>query len=112
MAHRASAQFILVKVNDPAQQEEVLRRIDAELPGNYVWLTREMVTGFERSIPGLDGFVKAVLALSAIVSTLVILLAMYTTITERTREIAFSSLSARRSASSSESSSRRRWPSV
>jgi putative ABC transport system permease protein len=79
--------FILVKVDDPSQQEEVLRRIDAELPGNYVWLTREVVTGFERSIPGLDGFVKAVLALSAIVSTLVILLAMYTTITERTREI-------------------------
>lgn len=79
--------LIMVKCADPARQEEVQHRIDAELPGNIVFLTREVATGFGRSIPGLDGFVKAVLALSTIVSTLVILLAMYTTITERTREI-------------------------
>lgn len=79
--------FIMVKVADPDRQEEVQKRINSELPGNVVILTRDIATGFGRAIPGIDGFVRAVLALSVIVSTLVILLAMYTTITERTREI-------------------------
>ena len=78
---------IMIKVDDPEKQVEVLQRIEAELPGNIVALTRDVATGFERAIPGLDGFVKTILVLSTIVSTLVILLAMYTTITERTREI-------------------------
>ncbi len=79
--------FIMVKVSDPDKQEAVQQRISSELPGNIVVLTRDFVAGFGRAIPGIDGFVKAVLALSTVVSTLVILLAMYTTITERTREI-------------------------
>lgn len=79
--------FIMVKCLDPEQQVEVQQRINAALPGNQVVLTRDLVTGFSRAVPGIDGFVNAVLALSTIVSTLVILLAMYTTITERTREI-------------------------
>jgi putative ABC transport system permease protein len=78
--------FIMVKCADPAQQEEVQRRINEALPGNVVQLVRD-VASFERAIPGLNGFIRTILVLSAIVSTLVILLAMYTTITERTREI-------------------------
>jgi putative ABC transport system permease protein len=65
----------------------VRRRINAELPGNQVVLTREIGMNFGSQIPGIGGFVKAVLGLSMVVSSLVILLAMYTTITERTREI-------------------------
>ncbi len=79
--------FIMVKVGDPIREEAVQQRIDSELPGNIVLLTRDIATGFGRAIPGIDTFVRAVLFLSTIVSTLVILLAMYTTITERTREI-------------------------
>ncbi|HYE72834.1 MAG TPA: ABC transporter permease, partial [Blastocatellia bacterium] len=78
--------MIAVKCVDPNQQEEVQQRINTELPGNTVQLTRDVAT-FERAIPGLDGFIKTILILSTIVSMLVILLAMYTTITERTREI-------------------------
>ncbi|MBO0722015.1 MAG: ABC transporter permease [Blastocatellia bacterium] len=78
---------ILVKVKDPSKQEEVQKRIAAELPGNVVLLRRDLQIGVGRSIPGIKGFVRAVLGLSIIISSLVILLAMYTTITERTREI-------------------------
>ncbi len=78
---------ILIKVDDRDQQEEVVRRIDAELPGNQVLLTRDVGLNFGREIPGIQGFVRAVMGLSIVVSSLVILLAMYTTITERTREI-------------------------
>jgi putative ABC transport system permease protein len=77
----------LVKVKDPNRQEEVQKRIDAELPGNIVLLRRDIQVGLTSSIPGIKGFVRAVLALSIVISSLVILLAMYTTITERTREI-------------------------
>ena len=79
--------FIMIKVDDPNQEQTVQKRINNELPGNIVLLTRDIATGFGRAIPGIDTFVRAVLVLSTIVSMLVILLAMYTTITERTREI-------------------------
>jgi putative ABC transport system permease protein len=79
--------FLMVKVSNPDLQVEVQERINRELPGNIVLLTRDISTGFGRAIPGIDTFVKAVMTLSTIVSLLVILLAMYTTITERTREI-------------------------
>ncbi len=78
---------ILVKVADPGKQAEVQQRINEALPNNNVILTRDLGVGMGREIPGIKGFVRAVLVLSVIVSALVILLAMYTTITERTREI-------------------------
>jgi putative ABC transport system permease protein len=79
--------FILVKVNEGTAPEEVVNRINAELPNNQVIMTRDVGLNFEREIPAIQGFVKAVLGISMVVSTLVILLAMYTTITDRTREI-------------------------
>ena len=79
--------FIMIKCVNAADQVEVLKRIESELPGNIVVLTRDVATGFGRAFPGIDGFIRAVVGLSTVVSTLVILLAMYTTITERTREI-------------------------
>lgn len=78
--------FIGVRSTDPEKQEEVQRRINTELPGNAVQLMRDLPS-FERAIPGIDGFIRTIMVLSTIVSSLVILLAMYTTITERTREI-------------------------
>jgi putative ABC transport system permease protein len=78
---------ILVKVEDPDKQVEIQQRINEELPGNKVILTRDLGINFGREIPGIQGFVRAVMVLSIVVSALVILLAMYTTITERTREI-------------------------
>jgi len=89
--------FILIKCARPEEQAIVQQRINEILPGNYVILTRDIGIGYERSLPGLDGFVKTILVLSVLVSSLVILLAMYTTITERTREIGIlKSLGARR----------------
>lgn len=86
LASAGKCTMIMVKCADPAKQEEVQQRINAALPGNTVQLIRDLPS-FERAIPGIDGFIKTILVLSTIVSSLVILLAMYTTITERTREI-------------------------
>jgi putative ABC transport system permease protein len=63
------------------------RRIDEQLPGNKIQLTRDIITNIEKSIPYLGVFLRALVGLSAVVSMLVVMLAMYTTITERTKEI-------------------------
>jgi len=79
--------FIFVKLRNPDQLQEVAQRIDRELPGNTIQPTREVFTSFEKNIPYLGVFLRVLVGLAAVVSTLVVMLAMYTTITERTREI-------------------------
>ena len=79
--------YILIKCENTDAQAELARRIDEALPGNKIQFTRDVVTNIERSIPYLGVFLQALVGLSAVVSALVVMLAMYTTITERTREI-------------------------
>ena len=79
--------FIFVKLRNPDQLQEVAARIDQELPGNTIQPTAEVFTSFEKSIPYLGVFLRVLVGLAAVVSSLVVMLAMYTTITERTREI-------------------------
>jgi putative ABC transport system permease protein len=79
--------WIYVKVRNPEHAVEVARRIDERLPGNKIQLTRDIVTNIEKSIPYLGVFLRVLVGLSAVVSMLVVMLAMYTTITERTKEI-------------------------
>ncbi|HKP73206.1 MAG TPA: FtsX-like permease family protein [Pyrinomonadaceae bacterium] len=79
--------YILVKCRNAEEQAIVARRINEALPGNKIQLTRDVVTNIEKTIPYLGVFLRALVGLSAIVSALVVMLAMYTTITERTREI-------------------------
>ncbi len=81
------ATYILIKVRNPEQQVEVAKRIDAALPGNKIQFTRDLFTSLEKSIPYLGIFLRVLVGLAAVVSALVVMLAMYTTITERTREI-------------------------
>jgi putative ABC transport system permease protein len=69
------------------QLQEVASRIERELPGNSIQATRDVFTSFESSIPYLGVFLRVLVGLASVVSALVVMLAMYTTITERTREI-------------------------
>jgi len=79
--------YIFVKCKNPNEQVAVARRITEKLPGNKVQFTREFFPSIESSIPGLAIFMRVLVILSAVVSALVVMLAMHTTITERTREI-------------------------
>src|ERR1051325_1901022 len=79
--------WIYVKLKNSADAVEMARRIDEQLQGNKIQLTRDIFTNIEKSIPYLGVFLRTLVALSAVVSMLVVMLAMYTTITERTREI-------------------------
>ncbi len=81
------ATFIFIKLKNPDQLREVAQRINHELPGNTIQPTAEVFASFEKSIPYLGVFLRVLVGLAAVVSSLVVMLAMYTTITERTREI-------------------------
>jgi len=82
---RASA--ILVAVNDPAKQDEVAARILEKFPEDQLIFTRDLPELYETGVPALNVFLKVVVGVAAAISMLVILLAMYTTVTERTRQI-------------------------
>ncbi len=79
--------FIFIKLKNPADQVAVARRIEQQFPGNKIQFTREVFATIENSIPGLNIFLRVLVGLAAVVSALVVMLAMHTTITERTREI-------------------------
>lgn len=85
--NRHLCSMMLVKLSDPSRQEEVATRIKAQFPDYTVALTRDLPNLIARGTPALQTFLNVVIALSIIVSSLVILLTMYTTVTERTRQI-------------------------
>jgi putative ABC transport system permease protein len=57
------------------------------VPGNKVNLTRDLIIDAQERIPGLNLFLRVLVGLGAFVSTIFVLLSMYTTITERRKEI-------------------------
>lgn len=79
--------YILVKLKDGADVAAVADRINRELPGNKINLTRDLVIDAQDRIPGLKTFLRVLVGLGAFVSTIFVLLSMYTTITERRKEI-------------------------
>lgn len=79
--------YILVKLKDGADVDQVAAKINEALPGNKINLTRDLVIDAQERIPGLNTFLKVLVALGALVSTIFVLLSMYTTITERRKEI-------------------------
>jgi putative ABC transport system permease protein len=77
-----------VKLNEPAQVQETLGHIKGLLPGYTIRDVQDLATLMTSSnIPGLNAFINAVVLIALCVGVLVIFLSMYTTITERTREI-------------------------
>ena len=82
---RASA--ILVRVVDPNKEDEVAARILERFPDDQLVFTRDLPEIYATGVPALNVFIKVVVGVAAAISVLVILLAMYTTVTERTRQI-------------------------
>jgi len=78
---------ILVACADPAQEEQVAARIKSQFPDDQLLFTRDLPQLYTTSVPALGIFLNVVIGVAATISMLVILLAMYTTVTERTRQI-------------------------
>ena len=79
--------FILVKLKEGTDIDTAAARINQELPGNKINLTSDLIINAQDRIPALNTFLRVLVGLGAFVSTIFVLLSMYTTITERRKEI-------------------------
>lgn len=77
----------LVKVKDGLKPETVAENIHNKFPDNQLILTKDLEELYLQSIPALNIFLNVVIGVAGVVSALIILLTMYTTVTERTRQI-------------------------
>jgi putative ABC transport system permease protein len=78
---------ILVKVGESSQQEAVGERIAHSFVNDQVIFTKDFEELYMQSVPALGVFLDVVTGIAAVVSTLVILLTMYTAVAERTKQI-------------------------
>ena len=78
---------ILVACVDPSKQDDVAALIRQRFPEDQIIFTRDLPEIYASGVPALNVFIKVVVGVAASISMLVILLAMYTTVTERTRQI-------------------------
>jgi putative ABC transport system permease protein len=79
--------MIFVKCQNAAEQEAVAGRILEKFPGYSYFLTRELPQLFANGIAAFNVFLDVVKGLATVISLLIILLTMYTTVAERTRQI-------------------------
>jgi len=83
-----TASIFYVKCTDPGYTDNVISEIRQFLPKYKVISIEEWMSLMtSNNLPGLTAFVTAMISLSVGIGFLVIFLSMYTTITERTREI-------------------------
>ncbi|MBD0371281.1 MAG: flippase-like domain-containing protein [Pyrinomonadaceae bacterium] len=87
LGSEGKASSILVACKNPAEQDAVAARIRERFPDDQIIFTRDLPELYASSVPALDVFIKVIVGIAASISLLVILLAMYTTVTERTRQI-------------------------
>ncbi|HEY3138450.1 MAG TPA: ABC transporter permease [Blastocatellia bacterium] len=79
--------FVMVKCQRPELADQVIEQLRTYYPGHHVISTSEIPALYSQGLGPVEVFLKVVIGLAVVISTLVILLAMYTTIIERTREI-------------------------
>ena len=77
-----------MKCTDPGYGDDVVSAIQHLLPDYHVYPMRKYMSMMtSNNLPALNAFVNAMIAIAVGIGFLVIFLSMYTTITERTREI-------------------------
>ncbi len=77
----------LVSVKEGYKADDVAPKVQERFPGNQVFLTRELEELYMNGFAALNVFLNVVIGVAAAISALVVLLTMYTTVTERTRQI-------------------------
>ena len=82
------ASIFYVKCTDPGYTENVIGSIRKLLPKYQILSVKEYMSLMtSNDIPALTAFITAMISVAVVIGFLVIFLSMYTTITERTREI-------------------------
>lgn len=77
----------LVKIEEGRDERQVAEQIHRAFPDNQIILTREIEELYMQGFPALNVFLNVFIGVAAVISALVVLLTMYTTVTERTRQI-------------------------
>jgi putative ABC transport system permease protein len=83
----SKASAVLVKIKPGFVQEQVAQNLQNRFPEVQILLTRDLEELYMQGFPALNVFLNVVIGVAGVVSALIILLTMYTTVTERTRQI-------------------------
>jgi putative ABC transport system permease protein len=86
-AQPGDVSFFFVKVKDDQEVAQVAAELEKRFEGYKVTALEFLSAAMKENALGLKEFIRALSIFAALISGLVILLAMYTTIIERTREI-------------------------
>lgn len=86
-ANEGKVSFFFIKLKEGVAPTEAARELAQRFPGNQITPLSAFGDVMKENALGLKEFVRALSLFAALISYLVILLAMYTTIIERTREI-------------------------
>ena len=82
------ASIFFVKCTDPGYTDEVISGIHQIIPNYQVRSIAEYTSLYSsNNLPALNSFIEAMISVALAIGFLVIFLSMYTTITERTRDI-------------------------
>lgn len=87
LGSEGKASAFLVKIKDGFTPAVVGDNLNAKFPDNQIILTSELEELYMQGLPALNVFLDVVVAVAGAISALIILLTMYTTVTERTRQI-------------------------
>lgn len=87
LGSEGKASAILIKVKDGYIVDTAAANLQEKFPDSQIILTRELEELYMQSIPALNVFLNVVIGVAGVISALIILLTMYTTVTERTRQI-------------------------
>lgn len=78
---------ILISIKEGFTAERVADTIHAKFPDNQIIFTKDIEELYMSGFPAMNVFLNVIIGVAAVISALVILLTMYTTVTERTRQI-------------------------
>lgn len=87
LGSEGKASAFLIKIKPGFTPEQVGDNLFAKFPENQIIRTSELEELYMQGIPALSVFLDVVVGVAGFVSALIILLTMYTTVTERTRQI-------------------------
>lgn len=87
LAAEGKVSGILIKVKPGFDQDTVAESLHQRFTDNQVILTRDLEELYMTGFPALNVFLNVVIGVAGAISALIILLTMYTTVTERTRQI-------------------------
>lgn len=78
---------VLISIEKGHTVDQVGQRLQERFPENQIIRTEDLEELYMAGFPAMNVFLNVFIGIAAIISALVILLTMYTTVTERTRQI-------------------------